>query len=66
MSGISYRISRGMCKLVLVSCLLFVVGCARRDKPIDWGDYDVLKQKPRSADPPSYGGKQVSHEDYIQ
>ena len=51
---------------VLSILSVMTIGCSRGYKPIDWGDYDVLKQKPPRPAPPVYNGTQVSEQEYRQ
>jgi len=48
-----------------VLILPFLQGC-ESDKPIDWGDYNVLKQKPLRPYLPEYNGKRISKNEYMQ
>ncbi|HEU4388785.1 MAG TPA: hypothetical protein VFV34_13370, partial [Blastocatellia bacterium] len=48
---------------VVVFALVLIFG--NKYKPKDWGNYNVLTQKPERRGPPVYNGKQVPYDEYL-
>jgi hypothetical protein len=49
--------------IVTVFALVLIFGDKYKGK--DWGDYNVLTQKPERRGPPVYNGKQVPYDEYL-
>lgn len=50
----------------LFSFLAVLLSGCKSEKPIDWGDYNVLKQKPDRPSLPSYNGKTIPESEYLK
>jgi hypothetical protein len=51
--------------LLPFAAALLLAGCGGNTDPKDWGDYDLLRQKPARASAPVYNGKQVPEGEYL-
>ncbi len=53
--------------LLFINTLSFLLmtSCSRKNS-IDWGEYNVLKEKPGRAEAPIHNGQRLSEEEYLQ
>lgn len=51
--------------LILLAAVLLFAGCGGNTKPTDWGNYNLLLEKPQPPSRPVLNGKQLSGDEYM-